>query len=232
MDSSSDEDRTHPDRHKVEISKISFEKNADLNTDLTAEAKWRVNNNDEIQPSAESRSSTEGDCNFLCRRLSFGKSKELLKDTDKTEEVSERNFKDEEQDSPMDASIKSLNGCVNSFINRLQIPPDSLNINPQESPNKDNTTGVSQSQRTPVSKPSFLITDILSDSKKDRPGNNLLIDPRALSLQHRVFLDRPLTGSSCSSEQGCSGLNRYNTDNESDNGDDSLDQEGMFFYTF
>ena len=227
MESSSEESNAVVDRKKPEIDKLNLETNTEI--DLTIDKKWRLNNNDETKSGDEMGSSKEEECGFLCRRLSFGKSTEL-KDSDKTEEVSERTFHEEEQDSPMDASIKSLNGCVNSFINRLQIPPDSLSLNSQESPSKDTITGVSQSQRTPVSKPSFLITDILSDSKKERPGSNLLIDPRALALQHRMFLDRPLTGSSCSTEQGCSGMNRYSTDNESDNGDDSLDQDGMYSF--
>lgn len=228
MDASGEEERPHPEKQRTDMNKITIEKSLEL--DLSAEAKRRVNNNEETKAGMEDKTSNESESSFLCHRLSFSKSKEL-KESDKVEDISPSSYQDEEQDHPMDASIKSLNGCVNSFINRLQIPSESSNFSTVHSPNKD-STNVSQAQRTPVAKPSFLITDILSDSKKDRPGSNLLIDPRALALQHRMFLDRPLTGSSSSSEPGGSGINRF-TDNDSDDfGDDRSDHDGMVFLKF
>ena len=213
----------------TDVNKTNFEKSQD--TDLSIEAKRRKKNNDEAKVEDGDKGSDEGDCNFLCHRLSFGTSKEQKESDKKSDSVPTiRTFQEEDQEHPMDASIKSLNGCVNSFINRLQIPSESSNFNLVDSPKKDSTI-VSQSQRTPVSKPSFLITDILSDNKKERPGTNLLIDPRSLALQHRMFLDRSLTSSSCGSEQGGSGINRF-TDNESDDfGDDGSDHEGMKLFT-
>ena len=224
MDSNGEEGKHCKETVRTENSKTTYDKSPQV--DLSVEMKRRINNNDDTKESAEDKTSSEEDSGFLCHRLSFSKSKKVI-DSDKTEELSTRTYQDEEQDHPMDASIKSLNGCVNSCINRLQIPSESSNFSTVHSPSKD-SPNASQAQRTPAAKPSFLITDILSDSKKDnRPGSNLLIDPRALALQHRMFLDRPLTGSSCSSEPGGSGVNRF-TDNESDDfGDDGSDHDGM-----
>ena len=235
MDSSGDEGTHCKEKVRTDKSKAAYDNSPEvdlsvemkrrINASEGVEKKRRLNNNDETKEDVEKNNASEEDNGFLCHRLSYSKNKEI-KDSDKSEELSTRTFQDEEQDHPMDASIKSLNGCVNSFINRLQIPSESSNFSAVHSPNKD-STNASQAQRTPVAKPSFLITDILSDnSKKDRPGSNLLIDPRALALQHRMFLDRPLTGSSCSSEPSGSGINRF-TDNESDDyGDDRSENDG------
>ena len=85
------------------------------------------------------------------------------------------------------------------------------------SPRKDD-------QRLHVQKPSFLITDILADSKKDRDAcNSVFSDPRLLTLPHRQFLDRPMTASSCGSDHGNTGGGRFTDESDCE---DSSENKG------
>ncbi|KAL3872247.1 hypothetical protein ACJMK2_040182 [Sinanodonta woodiana] len=72
------------------------------------------------------------------------------------------------------------------------------------------------------SKPSFLITDILSDRHREKStASNFFNDTRTLSMHNRNF---PLTGNSCSSESGRL-QNQFHDDDSEDSDDDEKNRE-------
>lgn len=184
--------------------------------------------------------------------------KKIVNDTvrGRTEEKSASSFSGE-QIFPMDASLKTLTAAhnaglsINSIINsqsssaigslfeeRLKCSVSTSehssghNLSSAQKPHTCSSNPSSDSKEEPklqISRPSFLITDILSSdsNKKDREAcQSVFTDPRLLSLPHRHFIDRPMTASSCGSDPGSGPTHRYTDDSDLD--DDKSDNEGNF----
>lgn len=144
-------------------------------------------------------------------------------------------------------SIINSKSCVSSsslFEDRLRSSPStetSLSLSQKNhtvsstgssniSINATNTNKSTEGPKIAInSKPSFMITDILSSdrNRKEREAcPSMFTDPRLLSLPHRHFIDRPLTASSCESDPGSGGIHRYTDDSDFD--DDKSDNDGKF----